>query len=563
MLDAVHAGLLLCDEQCRLLLANQVCKAVFRRAGIDVQGKTCHGLFSGSGTVCEDCPHANGSAGGKQHSLTLKTESGDIYLKVYCHSWLGNRLLTMQDVSQEIGLLRQTDLDRKELHAKNILLERRRRLNAEEQEFLAQLMDHLPDSLITVDEGLRVQRHNRAAVELLPGDGRDFCYSFLGRSTPCEGCPAKYGFAQTVGKKKSHEVNGQYYTEIFTVSPKGKGGLLLFRDITRQVQLIGQIKDFQDEIAQKNNVLSMLVDFGTYLQKESNVQAVVDYFFDTVLPMLHSRGGAIVVNDVRAGNLWISEQRGVEAGDLKKLNKACLARGMQQKSGGQMVADSELPWPQAMQLPLLGASGQRVGLIVLEGEVGGETRGMLRLIIEPLGSYLQNQLLRRQLEEKANTDSLTGLYNRGYLSQALEEEIQKFRQYGINFAVVQVDINMLKKVNDLYGHDIGDQLIIVTANALKETLRNTDIAARTGGDEFIILLTDSTDAEAGHFVERLQEQVFQDLTLMLPLGEPFPVTVSLGKAGSDKYAPESLVKEADRLMYAAKQKFYESSERYR
>jgi diguanylate cyclase (GGDEF)-like protein len=240
-----------------------------------------------------------------------------------------------------------------------------------------------------------------------------------------------------------------------------------------------------------------------------------------------------------------------------------MSRDQQRLNLEGLLADTVLPWKKSTQIPLVGAQGQRVGLVLLEGSLDQDERDILRLVTEPLGAYFQNQLLLRQLEEKANKDALTGLFNRGYLTQALEEEQEKFHTYGIHHALVLGDINQLKKLNDQYGHETGDRLIVTVAEALRNTLRGTDIAARTGGDEFIVLLTNSTDEDAGHFIERLQSQVFAGLAVPLPDGAEFPVTVSLGKAGTDKYPPESLTKEADRQMYAAKELFYATAARYR
>ncbi len=563
LLNAVQAGLLLCGQDCRFVFANGVALDFFSRAGLEMTGQSCHKALFGNDARCEGCPASGEDQAGKRQALTIKGQGGDIYLKVFCQSWQGQYLLTIHEVTQEITLLRRSDLDRKELQAKNILLERRRRLNQEEQEFLTQLMDNLPDALLAVDENFLVQRQNSAVQDFFPGQDGSHCYTLFGHNAPCPGCPAQLGFGEANGKKKIREAGERFYTEIFSVAPNGRGGLLLLRDTTRQVGLIGRIRAQREEVDSKNKMLSLLADFGAYLQKENDVRQVADYFLDTILPKLHAGAAAIIVNDVRAGNIWLSHQRGMMDAEWKAVTKACLARDLQQFKAGSLVADTDLPWRKSGQVPLVGAQEQRVGLVLLEGEPGAEELSLLRLVTEPLGSYFQNQLLLRQLEEKANRDALTGLFNRGYLGQALEEEQEKFDRYGVHHALVLGDVNQLKKLNDQYGHEIGDQLIVAVAGALRKTLRNTDIAARTGGDEFVVLLTNSTEEEAGHFVDRLQGQVFSGLNLPLPDGGEFPVTLSLGKAGTDRHPPETLMKEADRQMYAAKKKFYEIVARYR
>ncbi|MBU2536813.1 MAG: sensor domain-containing diguanylate cyclase [Proteobacteria bacterium] len=564
LFNAVQTGLLLCGQDCRFVFANDVARDFFSRAGLGMNGQPCHkALFAGDGP-CEGCPTGSGEdQAGKRQALTIKGQGGDIFLKVFCQRWQGQYLLTIHEVTQEITLLRRSDLDRKELLAKNILLERRRRQNQEEHEFLAQLMDNLPDALLAVDENFQVQRQNKAVLDMFPGHDGLHCYSVFGKSAPCTDCPAKRGFNEANGQKKSHETGDRSYTEIFSVTPNGKGGLILFRDITRQIDLIGQIRLRREEIANKNKVLSLLVDFGIYLQKGTGISEVAGYFLDAILPDLHAGAAGLIINDIRAGNIWVSHQSGMTEAEWKTVTKACMSRDMQRFKADGLLADRVLPWPKSSQIPLVGAQGQRVGLVLLEGSLGPEDMGILRLVTEPLGAYFQNQLLMRQLEEKANKDALTGLYNRGYLAQAVEEEQGKFHGYGINYALVLGDVNQLKKINDQYGHENGDRLIVTVAEALRSTLRGSDIAARTGGDEFIVLLTNSTDEDAGLFIERLQERVFSGLSITLPDGIEFPVTVSLGKAGTDKYPPDSLTKEADRQMYAAKDRFYATVQRYR
>lgn len=559
LLDAVRTGTVCCSLDCRIVFVNQATRELFRQAGVESGDGLCREIFRNPSPADDGDP----CRPGRQRSLCLKGSRAEIYLKISCQAWKNFRLLTIHDLTREITLLRQSDLDRKELHAKNILLERRRRLYAGEQAFLAQIMNNLPDALLMVDENYAIQRRNREAEAMFAPRGEGRCYALLGQTQPCPDCPARKGFAAVDGQKKSHEAGGRVYTEIFSVAPNGVGGLLIFRDITRQVALINQIRSHQKEIAVKNGILSLLAEFGTYLQKEHDAKEVVDYFLDVILPHLHPGAAVITVNDIRVGNLWLAEQRNVEPEAFKVLTRVCLGRDLQNLKTGGMIASGHLPWPRSSQLVLAGAKGQRVGMVVLQGEPGEEAMGFLRLVTEMLGSYFQNQLLFRQLEEKANRDSLTGLFNRGYLTQALEEEREKFHKYGVHHAVVLIDINQLKKLNDQHGHDCGDQLIVLAANSLRRELRTTDMAARTGGDEFVILLPGSTDLDADSFVQRLQTQVFADLAIPLPAGGTFPLTVSMGRAATDKFPPDALIKEADRMMYAAKQEFYRTVERYR
>ncbi|MCK5232260.1 MAG: diguanylate cyclase, partial [Desulfobulbaceae bacterium] len=97
----------------------------------------------------------------------------------------------------------------------------------------------------------------------------------------------------------------------------------------------------------------------------------------------------------------------------------------------------------------------------------------------------------------------------------------------------------------------------------KKEVRTVDLVARTGGDEFVILLTDCNNKGANNFIDRLTEKTFHEISIEVGENERFPVTVSFGAAGTDKYKPEELIKEADRLMYENKEAFYAKNKNLR
>jgi diguanylate cyclase (GGDEF)-like protein len=121
----------------------------------------------------------------------------------------------------------------------------------------------------------------------------------------------------------------------------------------------------------------------------------------------------------------------------------------------------------------------------------------------------------------------------------------------------------LKQANDLHGHEAGDQLIQTVARKLKSAIREVDCVARTGGDEFVLLLTNTTHDTAQEVVQRFVRTLFKEVTIDVGKGKQFPVTVSFGASGVDVVAPEDLLKDADRRMYESKQSYYESHKRYR
>ena len=104
-------------------------------------------------------------------------------------------------------------------------------------------------------------------------------------------------------------------------------------------------------------------------------------------------------------------------------------------------------------------------------------------------------------------DHLTGLYNRGYLMALFEENISLHQRYSQPFSAIMLDLDYFKKVNDEYGHLVGDKTLVATADCIKQTIRSSDIAGRYGGEEFIILCPNTESSDVLHLAERLRSNI--------------------------------------------------------
>ena len=114
------------------------------------------------------------------------------------------------------------------------------------------------------------------------------------------------------------------------------------------------------------------------------------------------------------------------------------------------------------------------------------------------------EFAREELIQLSDTDELTGLKNRRAFNRALSMEVKRAIRYERPFAIIMLDADYLKQVNDQYGHDVGDKLIVSLSQVMKDSLRETDILARHGGDEFVIMLSDTDDAKAYDVAERIR-----------------------------------------------------------
>ena len=149
-------------------------------------------------------------------------------------------------------------------------------------------------------------------------------------------------------------------------------------------------------------------------------------------------------------------------------------------------------------------------------------------------------------------DALTGLYNYGYFKEALHYEVEKSRRYKMPLSLLFLDIDNFKLVNDTLGHLKGDKTMRQVAAILKQGIRQADLLCRYGGDEFVMLLSQTPPDQAMVLAERLRQRIAQ--SFMNRLEQRCKVTVSIGVAGlGPEMSTEDLIKEADEAHYRAKQ----------
>jgi diguanylate cyclase (GGDEF)-like protein len=181
---------------------------------------------------------------------------------------------------------------------------------------------------------------------------------------------------------------------------------------------------------------------------------------------------------------------------------------------------------------------------------------MLSAIARQASVLIENARLHEQVEQQAIADPLTGLYNHRHLHERLEQEIARAKRTGRSVAVLMLDIDNMKLINDTYGHQVGDEALRLLASALQSSCRSEDIPGRYGGDEFMVILPEADGAEA----ERIGERVQAGLADSYVEGESkdgcVPVRVSMGIAcyPSDATVMHELVALADSALYRSKQR---------
>ncbi|MDP9377651.1 MAG: GGDEF domain-containing protein [Actinomycetota bacterium] len=192
---------------------------------------------------------------------------------------------------------------------------------------------------------------------------------------------------------------------------------------------------------------------------------------------------------------------------------------------------------------------------VMVGPIGYASRGVAFLLLGVIvGRFAtERRALVARLTEAATTDALTGLSNRAKFAEDFAAELARARRYGHTGALLLADLDGFKSVNDTIGHRAGDEVLKRVTEVLRQELRATDYIARAGGDEFVILLPETTATEAEAVTRKLKGAVVNSIREVD--GRPVTLGVSVGSVcfdGNTPDSPESLLDAADEAMYQDK-----------
>jgi diguanylate cyclase (GGDEF)-like protein len=290
--------------------------------------------------------------------------------------------------------------------------------------------------------------------------------------------------------------------------------------------------------------------------------------------LVNAERSSLWLFDETANELTIKAARGIPV-DREKINRIRAGEGI---AGAVISAGEPLvttldalgrkPLPKRkyktrsfMSYPI--AIGPRkLGVLNMADKRGGAAYDAADLaIIDLIAPQIALALERAVWQHRANefqlmsiTDPLTDLHNRRYMEARLSEELNRSKRYNFPMSFMMIDIDDFKFYNDRNGHQAGDRALEITAQCLRSTLRKADVASRYGGEEFSILLPQTTLKEAGAIADRLRRKV---LETRFPNGENQPlaaVTISIGLSSLSPAidSVEAVVRAADRALYHAK-----------
>lgn len=207
-----------------------------------------------------------------------------------------------------------------------------------------------------------------------------------------------------------------------------------------------------------------------------------------------------------------------------------------------------------MRIPLV-SFGQTLGVLALDSSHpdafhDGDLQS-LESVADICATAIQNAHYVERVKQLAYLDGLTGIFNRRFFELRILEEIERARRYGAGMAVIMTDIDQFKRLNDEFGHVLGDEVLRQVSSLFHQQVRKIDVVCRYGGEEFAILLTQTSPEQAVSIAEKLRKMV---AGWQFP-GVPRTVTISAGAAAFPEHGTtrDELVKAADNALYAAKQ----------
>ena len=207
-----------------------------------------------------------------------------------------------------------------------------------------------------------------------------------------------------------------------------------------------------------------------------------------------------------------------------------------------------------MCIPLV-SFGQTLGMLVLDSNRAGAFNAgdtqPLESVADICATAIQNAHYVERVKQLAYLDGLTGIFNRRFFELRIAEEIERARRFDSGMGVIMIDIDQFKRLNDEFGHLLGDEVLRQVSSILHQQLRKIDVVCRYGGEEFAILLPQTSPQYSVGVAEKLRRMVE---AWQFP-GVPRPVTISAGAANYPDHGTtrDELVNAADAGLYAAKQ----------
>jgi len=341
----------------------------------------------------------------------------------------------------------------------------------------------------------------------------------------------------------------------------------LLQSIAGQVAISLEKEHFQEELVKREQELSLLNRLAIVINSSLNIQEVYEAFITELREVIEVDFATVALIEgkelrfsalsSKVGSAWkLGESirlRGTATEWVIRNKKSLLEPDLEQDSifhTGKEYLKRGIR--SIVYLPLITKDEGIGSLIISSRNPNAYTPRQIDLL-ERLASQISTSVVNSQLytraEQRARIDELTGLYNRRHFDQILKHEIDRHSRYGSMLSLAFIDLDNLKKYNDALGHQAGDKLLAQIGHLLQSSVRNIDIAFRYGGDEFAVIMPNTSDEDSHSVAERIRNAIANEY-----VSKDISVTASFGLASwpSDGLTVDHIVNAADKALYHAK-----------
>ncbi len=345
-------------------------------------------------------------------------------------------------------------------------------------------------------------------------------------------------------------------------------------------RLAGVFNDMTDELRRyvgaletsRNELQAGVGRLGEALSGSHDLDRILHVVLETAQASTHARAGAVLLLDAERAELEIAVgdglvENGVDPhlrlpvgtgiiGEVARTGTP--VRGRVGDAPGLLRAGPGEPTTTALIAVPLKSSTTVIGVLVLFERAGGgefdeDDLATLRTFTSQATVAVDNVLLHEEARRLSITDALTGAWNYRYFQMTVSKEIERSARFGRPLALLMLDLDHFKLVNDVHGHQRGDAVLVELAERIRRTVRDVDTLARYGGEEFVVILPETDEQGAVQAAERIT-QVVRRVPFGSPDEDPLEITISVGVALFPEHGSTSagLLRRADDALYAAK-----------
>jgi diguanylate cyclase (GGDEF)-like protein len=329
------------------------------------------------------------------------------------------------------------------------------------------------------------------------------------------------------------------------------------------------------ELQKKVEELSVFNEIGKALTSTLDLRKVLDVIMEKISELFKPKNWSLLLIDEHTNDLYFEIAIGAGAEELNGLRLKLgegVAGWVAQHGEPLLISDAysdprftpvadektRLKTQSIIAVPLK-SKGKVLGVIEIINQMAGrsfriEDLTLLKTMADYAAIAIENARYFRRVQELTVKDDMTDLYNSRFLQQQLDLELHRSRRYRLQFSLVFFDLDHFKLVNDKYGHLVGSQVLRETADIVREHLREVDVPTRYGGDEFVLLLPETTSVEARVVTERIRDAINAHIYAESE-GHNIRLTASFGIATFPEDADNKLdiVRMSDNAMYRVKE----------